>query len=46
MQKYSFFKVNFLDYIISTQDISLDCDKIKAINEYPKPYSIHDVRVS
>ncbi|PKU62236.1 putative mitochondrial protein [Dendrobium catenatum] len=45
-KKYTFLtnQVTFLEFIISSQGISADPEKVQAINEWPEPKSIRDVR--
>jgi hypothetical protein len=37
-------KVIFLGYVVSTKDIEMDENKVKAIKEWPPPKSIIEVR--
>jgi hypothetical protein len=45
-EKYEFFKkkVNFLGYIISTEGMRMDPDKIKAILEWPTPTTVKEIQ--
>jgi len=46
LQKYSFFslEVVFLGYIVSSNGIHVDPSKVEAIQSWPVPSSMHDVR--
>ena len=38
-------KISFLGYIVSTEGISMDPDRVATIAEWPVPQSVHDIRV-
>lgn len=46
LKKCSFLtnEVNFLGYIITARGIKVDPSKIEAINSWPTPKSVHDIR--
>ena len=46
LENYTFYmdKVIFLGYVVSTKDIEMDENKVKAIKEWPPPKSIIEVR--